>query len=108
MMMRAVTEHGLVLEHPEPKVIFEDFGENALIFSAYLWIEVGPAVDSRIIMSDIRHRIDKLFREAGITIAFPQRDLHLDTVKPLEVKILNNTDDEKDSKSEETGKPRLP
>jgi len=29
-----------------------------------------------------------LFREAGIVIAFPQRDIHLDTLKPLDIRIL--------------------
>jgi small-conductance mechanosensitive channel len=38
--------------------------------------------------SDIRFRIDDLFRESGIVIAFPQRDVHLDASKPLELKIL--------------------
>jgi len=32
--------------------------------------------------------IDKAFRKAGITIAFPQRDTHLDTLEPLEIRIL--------------------
>jgi small-conductance mechanosensitive channel len=39
--------------------------------------------------SDIRFRIDDLFRESRIVIAFPQRDIHLDTKGPLEFKILD-------------------
>lgn len=46
-------------------------------------------MERRIIESDVRFRIDGLFREAGIVIAFPQRDVHLDTTRPLELKILN-------------------
>ena len=34
-------------------------------------------MDRKMIESDIRYRIDALFREAGIVIAFPQRDLHI-------------------------------
>ena len=41
----------------------------------------------RQVESDIRFRIDELFRENHIVIAFPQRDVHLDTHKPLEVRI---------------------
>jgi len=27
-------------------------------------------------------------REAGIVVAFPQRDIHLDTTKPLQIELL--------------------
>ena len=30
------------------------------------------------------------FREAGIVIAFPQRDVHLDTLSPLEVRMVRD------------------
>ena len=39
-------------------------------------------------MSELRFEIDRLFNEAGIVISFPQRDVHLDTMKPLEVKMI--------------------
>jgi potassium efflux system protein len=32
--------------------------------------------------------IDKAFREAGITIAFPQRDVHIDSLGPLDVRVV--------------------
>jgi potassium efflux system protein len=35
--------------------------------------------------------IDKSFRQAGITIAFPQRDVHLDASSPLEVRVVSET-----------------
>ena len=42
-----------------------------------------------LVQSDVRFRIDRLFRDAGITIAFPQRDVHLDTHgKPIEVRVV--------------------
>ena len=90
LLMRAVTEHGLILDDPEPKVIFESFGDNALNFTVYFWVELGPNIDGRVIMSDVRHRIDKLFREADIIIAFPQRDIHLDSIAPLEVHMVES------------------
>jgi len=92
LMLRAVTEHGQILSDPEPKVIFESFGDNALQFSVYFWVELGPAIDSRVVRSDIRHRIDKLFREAGINIAYPQRDIHLDSIAPLEVHLVQKAE----------------
>ncbi|MCC6697894.1 MAG: mechanosensitive ion channel [Candidatus Hydrogenedentes bacterium] len=89
IIRKAVTEHSRVLEEPEPVVVFSEFGDNALMFEAYFWLTMGPATDARVVRSDIRHRIDALFREAGIDIAYPQRDMHLDTVTPLDVRILN-------------------
>ena len=44
-------------------------------------------MQARKIESDLRHVIDRLMRAADITIAFPQRDVHLDAVKPIEVNI---------------------
>jgi small-conductance mechanosensitive channel len=74
----AIDEHEDVLETPGRLVLFEDFGDNALIFDAYYWVQALSEKDVRRIRSDLRFRIDDLFAEAGITIAFPQRDVHLD------------------------------
>lgn len=107
LILRAVTEHGLVQDEPEPKVLFEDFGDDALQFSAYFWVEIGPNIDARIVLSDIRHRIDKLFKEAGIVIAFPQRDVHLDTTAPLSIELVApGASDAKEE--EEKPRPKLP
>ncbi len=43
------------------------------------------------IASDMRFRIDELFREAGIVIAFPQRDVHLDASGPLDVRVVKES-----------------
>jgi potassium-dependent mechanosensitive channel len=108
LMMRAVTEHGMILKEPEPKVIFEEFGDNALQFAAFFWVDITPFSDARVVMSDVRHRIEKLFKEAGISIAFPQRDVHLDVLKPLGVKILKDKDEEEALETEVQEKPPLP
>lgn len=47
----------------------------------------------RSIRSEIRFRIVHLFEQAGIVIAFPQRDVHLDTLKPLEVRLRRDPAD---------------
>ena len=74
----AVDEHEAILKDPPPSVIFEDFGDNALIFDTYFWVEAISERELRRIRSDIRFRIDELFADDGIVIAFPQRDVHLD------------------------------
>jgi small-conductance mechanosensitive channel len=88
LMRYAVTEHGRVLKAPEPIVIFEDFGDNSLVFEIYFWLRARTVMARRRVQSDIRFRIDNLFREAGIAIAFPQHDVHVDSASPLDVRLL--------------------
>jgi len=78
--------HDAAVEHPDvdqtrpPDIFFSDFGDSALQFDLKFWctnlLQIGR------IKSDIRFAIDAKFRENGVTIPFPQRDLHLrSTVK---------------------------
>jgi potassium efflux system protein len=92
LMLQVADEHTRVRKSPKPFVLFNDFGENALIFDLYFWISMNRIMDRRIIESDIRFHIDELFREAGIVIAFPQQDVHLDTQKPLKFRIVKDKD----------------
>lgn len=78
LIAQAVNENVDVLQDPKPTVIFEDFGDSALIFDSYFWVNASGDKDLRSIRSAIRFRIDELFHENGIVIAFPQRDVHID------------------------------
>ncbi len=68
-----------VLRDPAPTVVFQRFGESSLDFELRVFL---PAIDRLV---PTRHQlhlaIDAAFREAGIEIAFPQRDLHLRSVE---------------------------
>lgn len=88
LMHKAVEDHGLVLKDPAPVVLFEQFADSSLTLSVYFWLLLEPGRDNRIILSDIRHHITALLDKAGIVISFPQRDVHLDTTQPLEVKVV--------------------
>jgi small-conductance mechanosensitive channel len=90
----AMREHPQVLPDPEPQVFFADFGDSALIFEALFWIIVRRFQDRRRVLSDLRFRIDEMFREEEIVIAFPQRDVHLDSVRPIEVRMVERDDEE--------------
>jgi potassium efflux system protein len=92
IMLQVANEHKKVRKAPKPFVLFNDFGDNALIFDLYFWISMNRIMDRRVIESDIRFRIDELFREAGIVIAFPQRDVHLDVQQPLKFRIVKDED----------------
>ncbi len=78
LILRATDDHPDTLDDPKPVVVFEDFGDNALIFDSYFWIDAVGERDLRKVRSEVRFAISDLFDEAGIVIAFPQRDVHLD------------------------------
>ena len=87
-ILGVIREDERVLTSPEPVVLFESFGDNALMFRAFFWLALGVERDNRVVCSDLRHRIAEVLDEAGIVVAFPQRDVHLDTKVPIEVKVL--------------------
>jgi small-conductance mechanosensitive channel len=78
LLYQAAKEHADVLETPSVAVIFDNFGDSALEFELTVWLHATAERGLRMIRSDLRFRIDELFREHGITIAFPQRDIHID------------------------------
>lgn len=91
LLLKALNDNNRINKSPEPFVIFSDFGDNALVFELYFWISIHRVMEKRLIESMVRFRIDELFREAGIVIAFPQRDVHLDTQRPLEFRLVDDT-----------------
>ena len=90
LLLKAIRELDKAVIPPEPAVLFEDFGDNALMFEALFWVVMRRPMDRRKTLSDLRYRVDELFREEGITIAFPQRDVHLDTLKPLDIRLMKD------------------
>ncbi len=78
LLEQAAQEHTLVLIQEGITVVFEDFGDNSLIFDLHFWVNAERDRGLRIIRSDLRFRIDELFNENNIVISFPQRDIHLD------------------------------
>ena len=90
LLLEAADQHGLTLDDPAPMVLFEDFGSDALLFGLYVWVEIKPDVSWKVIASDLRYMISKALDEHGIVIAFPQRDIHLDTSRPLEIRVLGD------------------
>ena len=64
------------LPEPEPRVLLQDFGDSAVIFGVYL--NVDDPWKQRVYTSDLRKAIWFAFKEANITIAFHQVDIHFD------------------------------
>lgn len=78
LIMEAAKAQESVLETPPPVVIFDDFGDNALMFEVFFWVNATKERDLRVIRSEIRFAIDELFNAENIVIAYPQRDVHVD------------------------------
>jgi potassium efflux system protein len=101
LMREAAEEHEHVLDDPPPVLSFEGFGDNSLtlILRAYL-----SSIDFRIpTITDLHKAVNRKFAEAGIVIAYPQRDLHLDTSGPLQVELRDRRGDSGQKGSEEAG-----
>lgn len=88
LLVRAAQENSEVLEDPAPIVTFEDFGDNALV----LWLRCYTTHDYPVIQSQLRVAIYELYEEAGLSIAFPQRDVHLDASEPIPVRMVSAPD----------------
>lgn len=89
ILLEAASSVDEVLAHPEPTVAFSDFGDNALIFDLFFSVSSETFPFRRRIESQIRFRLHGLLAQNGISVPFPQRDVHLDVSAPLSVKVLN-------------------
>ena len=78
-------DNPIILDEPEPSIIFSNFGDHALELVARFYI--GSIDDWWPIITEVRREIYKRFAEADITIAFPQRDVHLNSAKPIRIAI---------------------
>ena len=88
LLTRIADEHERVLKDPAPLISFEAFGDNALtlVLRAYM-----DSLDGRIgVITELHQRIYDTFNAEGIGIAFPQRDVHLYTKAPLDVRLQSN------------------
>ena len=79
ILLSAAEEHPKIAKDPKPVVMFADFGESSLDFKLHFWTYDTFWVE--IIKSDLRYTINQKFIENGVTIPFPQRDVHIKTVK---------------------------
>jgi small-conductance mechanosensitive channel len=84
------------LKEPEPSAFLETFGENAIEFKLVVWSSEMSARPSRY-RSDINFAIAAKFREAGIQMPFPQRDLH---IRSGVIKVEKVAGEEKGTQSE--------
>jgi small-conductance mechanosensitive channel len=89
-LLAVAREDPHTLKEPAPSVFLENFGENAIEFKLVVWSSEMSARPSRY-RSDINFAIAEKFREAGIELPFPQRDIH---IRSGVLKVENVTEQE--------------
>ncbi len=90
LILGVVKDDPRTLTDPAPIVFLEEFGDSALVFRVYLWLFLDTDQSNRVALSDIRHRIKEALDAAGIVMAFPQRDVHLEAADPITVKVVGD------------------
>ena len=76
LLVESAAEHPRVLDDPEPLVTFEAFGDSALLLRMRCYLD---SMEFRTrTRSEVHEIVNRKFEEAGIVIAFPQLDVHLD------------------------------
>ncbi len=91
LLESCVLENQQVLPSPHPIVLFKEFADNSLNFEVHFWIHMRTIMEGAIVESSIRHAVDAAFRHEGITIAFPQRDVHLNLESAVPVQLLQDS-----------------
>jgi small-conductance mechanosensitive channel len=88
-LLSVAGEKKSILNYPEPYVLFTEFGDSSLNFELRCWTD---DFDNWIfIASDLHVEVNNALKEAGITIPFPQRDIHLYNTDQINEKNRNKS-----------------
>ena len=79
LLFKVADKNEKVLPFPKPWPIFEGFGDSSLNFAIRFWVNFDQGVT---IQSEVAMEIYDALEEAGITIPFPQTDLHVKSFDP--------------------------
>lgn len=82
VLMKVAEENEHVLAHPMPHVFFDEFGDSSLNFTLAIWTSTHTDKPRRL-KSELYFAIFEKFKEKGIEIPFPQRDVHIKSKEGL-------------------------
>jgi small-conductance mechanosensitive channel len=85
LLIDTASGHPDIDEHPAPQCLFMGFGDSSLDFQLRAWAEAAKCLS---LESELRFAIYRNLKQAGITIPFPQRDLHLRSMPPEAPSVL--------------------
>ncbi len=92
LLTKVAVGHEDVLKDPEPRALFEGFGDSSLDFRLLFWVPFEMGLGAK---SDIAIGVYNIFAENNIQIPFPQVDLH---VKKEDEELLSKSKSEKKPK----------
>lgn len=73
LLIKVANAHKHIIKYPPPFVRFTNFGDSSLDFELLFWSREFIRIED--VKSDLRFEVDQAFRENGVTIPFPQRDV---------------------------------
>jgi small-conductance mechanosensitive channel len=85
LMLAAAAENRRVLKDPRPACLLTGFGDNAVNLEARMWIN-DPQNGIASVKSDLFWGIWQRFRDHGIEMPYPQRDVHLKSIPEIRVR----------------------
>lgn len=89
LLMEVMDEHPGILKNPPPDVWFDEFGDSSLNFNLMVWTSMYVQ-RPKALRSQLYFSVFKKFKENGVEIPFPQRDLHIRSGElPVELKNQN-------------------
>jgi small-conductance mechanosensitive channel len=74
LLLKAVEEHDSILTEPKPEVLCSDLGDKTAVLEVFFWIDNDTSPDGRVVCSDIRFRVEELFRTAATGTAPPAQE----------------------------------
>ncbi|MFW5787457.1 MAG: mechanosensitive ion channel family protein [Halanaerobiales bacterium] len=88
LLLKAVGDRKRIVDDPGPNCLMAGFGDSTVNFKLRFWIN-DPERGISNIKSEVLFSIWKLFKENEIHIAFPQQDLHFESISPEMLEELN-------------------
>ena len=76
ILLDVARAHPGVLIDPGPSVLFHEFGESSLNFLLRVWTKDCATIPG-VLRSELYFSINRAFKDHGIEIPFPQRDIHI-------------------------------
>lgn len=86
LLRQALAANAQVMASPEPIVLLKEFADATLQFEVHFWVRIHAMMDRYRTESEVRFRIDDLFRDAGIAIGSKLREVRPDGAAPIPIR----------------------
>ncbi|MEQ9407673.1 MAG: mechanosensitive ion channel [Fuerstiella sp.] len=105
LLVKAATDHALVLEDPPPVATFEGFGDSCLTLLLRCFL---PSLENRLkTITELHEAIDREFKANGLEIAFPQRDIHVRSMMALPISLPASQQATQTSQSDQSDEKKV-